>query len=49
MKMPETIPTFLTDLKRENFGLIDGRIVCVDYAMTIPNPSTRLKQVFWTD
>lgn len=44
---PEEIPSFLTDIKRNNFGYYEGRIVCVDYAMTIPNPSTRLKRVEW--
>ena len=24
-----------------------GRLVCLDYAMTIPNPSTKLKKVDW--
>lgn len=46
-KMPDKLPAFLTDLKRENFGFVNGVLVCVDYAMTIPNPSTRYKTVFW--
>lgn len=45
--MPEKLPTFLTDLKRENFGLLDGKFVCVDYAMNIPNPSVKLKKAEW--
>lgn len=28
---PKTIPEFLTDVKRENFGWLDGRLVCFDY------------------
>ena len=44
---PEEVPSFLTDIKCNNFGYYEGRIVCVDYAMTIPNPSTRLKKVEW--
>jgi hypothetical protein len=47
MRMPDKLPGFLSDLKRSNFGLLDGRIVCVDYAMTIPSPSVRLKRVDW--
>lgn len=39
------LPQFLTDLKADNFGLYRGRLVCVDYAMTVPNPSTRLRAV----
>jgi len=47
--MPNKMPSFLTDLKRENFGFINGVLVCVDYAMTIPNPSTRYRTVHWND
>lgn len=43
-KMPDKLPAFLSDLKRTNFGILDGRLVCVDYAMTIPNPSLRLRK-----
>lgn len=45
--MPDSMPVFLTDFKRENYGLLDGRLVCLDYAMTIPNPNIRLKRVNW--
>lgn len=31
-KMPVKIPYFLSDVKRENWGVLDGRIVCHDYA-----------------
>lgn len=43
-EMPEKLPSFLSDLKRTNFGILDGKLVCVDYAMTIPNPSLRLRK-----
>lgn len=46
-KMPSEIPEFLTDLKLDNFGILDGRLVCVDYAITISNPSTKLKEASW--
>ena len=46
-ELPGTMPTFLTDFKRENFGLLDGKLVCVDYSTTIPAPSLRLKKVHW--
>lgn len=46
--LPKQLPAFLTDVKPENFGLLDGRLVCVDYALTIPNPSTRMRAVSWT-
>jgi hypothetical protein len=45
--LPDMIPAFLTDIKRENFGWYDGRIVCVDYAMHLDNLSTRLKKATW--
>ena len=47
-ELPDKMPAFLSDFKRENFGLLEGRLVCLDYAMTIPNPSTRLKKAYWT-
>ena len=43
--IPPNLPAFLTDVKASNFGWLDGRIVCHDYAMTIPNPSVRMKRV----
>lgn len=45
--MPEQVPWFMRDLKRENFGRIDGVIVCVDYAMVHMKPSTRMKKAQW--
>lgn len=42
--MPDKLPAFLTDIKRDNFGLLGGRLVCTDYAMTIPNPNLRLRK-----
>jgi hypothetical protein len=46
-KLPEKLPSFLTDHKRANFGILDGRLVCVDYATTIPNLSVRPKKAWW--
>lgn len=45
--LPAQVPSFLSDLKLENFGIIAGRVVCLDYARTIPNPSIRPKKVTW--
>lgn len=45
--LPDRLPAFLTDHKKENFGVLNGKVVCVDYAMTITNPSTRLTKVHW--
>lgn len=44
--LPTSLPAFFTDIKAENFGMLDGRIVCFDYG-TIPisrNWNTRLKK-----
>lgn len=46
-KLPEKMPHFLTDFKRENFGLIDGKLVCIDYGLTIDNVKTNLKKADW--
>lgn len=42
-EMPEKLPAFLSDIKADNFGRLDGRIVCVDYAITFMRPSLALK------
>jgi len=44
-QFPDSFPSFLTDIKLSNFGLLDGRVVCMDYAMTISNPSVKMKKV----
>ncbi len=45
--LPDKLPGFLTDHKRENFGLLDGRLVSVDYAITILPPSMRPRKAWW--
>jgi hypothetical protein len=45
--LPEKMPMFLTDFKASNYGWINGNLVCVDYAYTIRNPSTRPQKVHW--
>lgn len=47
-EMPKRVPEFLTDLKRANFGLYEGRLVCVDYATTITKPSLKPKKAEWS-
>ena len=39
------MPAFLSDLKVSNFGIYENRLVCVDYAMTIPSPDLKLRAV----
>lgn len=47
---PPMLPAFLCDLKRENFGILGGKIVCCDYG-TVPsairNASRRMVRVEW--
>lgn len=45
--LPDRLPSFLTDIKAENFGWLDGRVVCVDYATTLTTVSTRLVKADW--
>jgi len=33
--LPAWVPSVLTDLKPDNWGLLDGRPVCHDYALTL--------------
>lgn len=46
-KLPNMLPEFLTDIKRSNFGILEGKLVCLDYALTIKNSSVRLKKANW--
>jgi hypothetical protein len=50
---PKRLPAFLTcDLKLENFGWLDGRIVCHDYGTlvaSIKRHGTNLKPAKWHD
>ena len=43
--LPDKIPAFFTDIKRENFGWLNGKFVCLDYALTIDRAEQRLKKV----
>lgn len=46
---PKKIPAFFTDLKRQNFGLLNGKFVCVDYGSSILSYgfTKKLKQAKW--
>lgn len=46
-ELPKQIPAFLTDIKPCNYGWLEGRLVCVDYAMTVDKANLRLKKVEW--
>jgi hypothetical protein len=46
-KLPLNMPTFLTDLKRENFGILNGNLVCVDYAIYLADLNHKPKKADW--
>ncbi len=31
--IPKQLPAFFHDIRQDNFGVIDGKIVCIDYAL----------------
>lgn len=45
--LPTELPAFLTDLKPGNYGWLKGQFVCVDYAMTLDKPNTRIRKAHW--
>lgn len=46
-KLPDKLPSFLTDIKRENFGFIGDNLVCVDYAFLLTKPNLNPRKVDW--
>lgn len=46
---PDRMPSFLTDTKRSNFGMLGRRLVCHDYgvAFLAKGASARLRKVKW--
>jgi len=46
---PNTVPEFLTDLKRRNFGMYAGRLVAHDYGLYHVNTPTKRKKASWWD
>lgn len=51
-KFPSTMPVFLTDFKRTNYGLYKGRLVCHDYGthlMFEHGMSKRERRAEWYD
>lgn len=48
-KLPTKIPAFLADIKRDNFGILDGRLVCHDYGtgFRFEVNGKKLRKVTW--
>lgn len=47
--LPAKLPAFLSDLKRANFGILNGKLVCVDYALNVTSASSRMIKAEWND
>ncbi len=49
-ELPKFLPVFLTDIKKENFGMLDGKIVCHDYGSNLileNGLSNKVRRVEW--
>ena len=52
VKLPAMLPTFLTDFRKSNYGMLDGKFVCHDYGFygTVDHHglyTKRMKKVDW--
>lgn len=48
---PEEMPYFLSDFKRENYGMYQGRLVCHDYGTTLMleyGMTKRMRKIKWS-
>jgi hypothetical protein len=51
-QFPDKVPAFLTDLKRQNFGMLNGRLVAHDYGLNLlleHGMTSRLRRAQWWD
>jgi hypothetical protein len=49
-QLPKRLPSYLADLKKENFGMLNGRVVCCDYGMAlsaIRSVPKRMQKAVW--
>lgn len=46
-EMPKQVPAIFTDLKIENWGVLDGKVVCCDYGNLLLNIKGNLKKAEW--
>lgn len=44
-EVPTHLPAFLSDCKRDNYGIYEGRVVCCDYGTALMSLSTRMRKV----
>ena len=45
--LPRRVPGFLTDMKQDNRGWLDGRVVCHDYGNILIGGGAALKKADW--
>lgn len=45
--LPKKVPAFFSDLKRENWGKLKGRIVCHDYGNILMGTGTKMTEASW--
>jgi len=48
-KYPKQLPSFFSDTKYQNFGLLNGKLVCIDFGCFNIRGSEKLKTVKWWD
>ncbi len=46
---PAKMPGFLTDMKRSNYGLYKGRLVCHDYGLVVSSARLTMRKAHWWD
>lgn len=46
-RMPKRVPRWMTDFKRENWGLYQGRVVCHDYGVNVGEFTARMRTPDW--
>jgi hypothetical protein len=46
-ELPKKLPALFTDLKISNWGIINGRPVCIDYGWQRMNTNTKLEKACW--
>lgn len=47
-ELPRKLPFFLSDLKLANFGMLNGRVVCHDYAYIRITQKAKKRKADWT-
>lgn len=46
-ELPDKIPKFITDSRVDNFGKLNGKLVCLDYSFMITNAELVKKKIEW--